>query len=196
MPIWPTHNHELLPDMSSLLTMMLITNLNSWMMLFAEVLGSEYAGIATLAPTLVLVWGFSIRIESASSIFYWEQYAVALSHIWVPHIVSGWKMLWIYHEVIAAAVRGEHGLSDDGLIMTLATIVLLVDNYVIMGEIGSENIQTTKTASPREQKQHMRSLLVLGSGNKLKALAAQKSVNVITNVSSKHSCIISLPSFY
>ncbi|KAJ4719575.1 protein HASTY 1 [Melia azedarach] len=40
-----------------------------------------------------------------------------------------------------------------------------------------------KTASPKEQKQHMRSLLLLGSGNKLKALAAQKSVNVITNVS-------------
>lgn len=43
-----------------------------------------------------------------------------------------------------------------------------------------------KTASPKEQKQHMRSLLLLGSGNKLKALAAQKSVNVITNVSGKH----------
>lgn len=43
----------------------------------------------------------------------------------------------------------------------------------------------TKTASPKEQKQHMRSLLVLGTGNKLKALAAQKSVNVITNVSTR-----------
>ncbi|KDO38713.1 hypothetical protein CISIN_1g0013441mg, partial [Citrus sinensis] len=43
----------------------------------------------------------------------------------------------------------------------------------------------TKTASPREQKQHMRSLLVLGTGNNLKALAAQKSVNVITNVSTR-----------
>ncbi|XP_024952005.2 protein HASTY 1 isoform X1 [Citrus sinensis] len=43
----------------------------------------------------------------------------------------------------------------------------------------------TKTASPREQKQHMRSLLVSGTGNNLKALAAQKSVNVITNVSTR-----------
>lgn len=43
----------------------------------------------------------------------------------------------------------------------------------------------TKTASPKEQKQHMRSLLLLATGNKLKALAAQKSVNIITNVSSK-----------
>ncbi|GAV64215.1 Xpo1 domain-containing protein [Cephalotus follicularis] len=41
----------------------------------------------------------------------------------------------------------------------------------------------TKTYSPREQKQHMKSLLMLATGNKLKALAAQKSVNVITNVS-------------
>lgn len=41
----------------------------------------------------------------------------------------------------------------------------------------------TKTSSPKEQKQHMKSLLILASGNKLKALAAQKSVNVITNVS-------------
>ncbi|GAY31972.1 hypothetical protein CUMW_273000 [Citrus unshiu] len=181
MPIWPTHNHELLPDMSSLLTMMLITNLNSWMILFAEVLGSEYAGIATLAPTLVLVWGFSIRIESASSIFYWAQYVVVLSHlctqsrragvllslsinvyyfllsIYIPLLLNffrgafrsadlgpahrflmenGVAMSWIYHEVIAAAVRGEHGQSDDSLIMTLATIVLLVDNYVIMGEVA------------------------------------------------------------
>ncbi|XP_048324351.2 protein HASTY 1 isoform X2 [Ziziphus jujuba] len=41
----------------------------------------------------------------------------------------------------------------------------------------------TKTSSPKEQKQHMKSLLLLATGNKLKALAAQKSVNVITNVS-------------
>ncbi|XP_019423263.1 PREDICTED: protein HASTY 1 [Lupinus angustifolius] len=41
----------------------------------------------------------------------------------------------------------------------------------------------TKTSSPKEQKQLMKSLLILATGNKLKALAAQKSVNVITNVS-------------
>ncbi|KAH7571973.1 hypothetical protein JRO89_XS04G0177000 [Xanthoceras sorbifolium] len=43
----------------------------------------------------------------------------------------------------------------------------------------------TKTSSPKEQKQHMKSLLLLGTGNKLKALAGQKSVNVITNVSAR-----------
>lgn len=39
-----------------------------------------------------------------------------------------------------------------------------------------------KTGSPKEQKQHMRFLLMLATGNKLKALASQKTVNVITNV--------------
>ncbi|KAJ7978054.1 Protein HASTY 1 [Quillaja saponaria] len=51
----------------------------------------------------------------------------------------------------------------------------------------------TKTASPKEQKQHMRSLLLLATGNKLKALAAQKSVNVITNVSTRPRSAISAP---
>lgn len=40
----------------------------------------------------------------------------------------------------------------------------------------------SKTSSPKEQKQHLRSLLILATGNKLKALAAQKVTNVITNV--------------
>lgn len=44
----------------------------------------------------------------------------------------------------------------------------------------------TKTFSPKEQKQHMKSLLLFATGNNLKAIAAQKSVNVITNVTSKH----------
>ncbi|CAH1436793.1 unnamed protein product [Lactuca virosa] len=39
-----------------------------------------------------------------------------------------------------------------------------------------------KTSSLKEQKQLMRSLLLVGTGNQLKALAVQKSVNVITNV--------------
>lgn len=43
----------------------------------------------------------------------------------------------------------------------------------------------TKTASPKEQKQHMKSLLLLATGNNLKALIVQKSVNVITNLSGK-----------
>ncbi|XP_058188145.1 protein HASTY 1 [Rhododendron vialii] len=51
----------------------------------------------------------------------------------------------------------------------------------------------TKTTSPKEQKQHMRSLLILATGNKLKALAAQKSVNVITNVSTRPRNLVSAP---
>uniref|UniRef100_A0A7N0V092 Protein HASTY 1 n=1 Tax=Kalanchoe fedtschenkoi TaxID=63787 RepID=A0A7N0V092_KALFE len=51
----------------------------------------------------------------------------------------------------------------------------------------------TKTHSPKEQKQHMRSLLLLATGNKLKALAVQKSVNTITNVSVKHRSSVITP---
>ncbi|KAL5136044.1 Protein HASTY 1 [Glycine soja] len=43
----------------------------------------------------------------------------------------------------------------------------------------------TKTFSPKEQKQLTRSLFQLATGNKLKALAAQKTVNIITNVSTR-----------
>nr|XP_043632006.1 protein HASTY 1 [Erigeron canadensis] len=39
-----------------------------------------------------------------------------------------------------------------------------------------------KTSSPKEQKQLMKSFLLVGTGNQLKAIAIQKSVNVITNV--------------
>jgi hypothetical protein len=52
-----------------------------------------------------------------------------------------------------------------------------------------------KTSSPKEQKQHMKSLLLLATGNKLKALAAQKSVNVITNVSCKQSALFLMIAF-
>ncbi|KAL6544068.1 histone deacetylase [Orobanche gracilis] len=40
----------------------------------------------------------------------------------------------------------------------------------------------SKTGSPKEQKQHMKNLLIMATGSKLKALATQKGVNVITNV--------------
>ncbi|VFQ94409.1 unnamed protein product [Cuscuta campestris] len=43
----------------------------------------------------------------------------------------------------------------------------------------------SKTNSPKEQKQHMKSLLLLATGNRLKALVAQKTVSVITNVSAR-----------
>uniref|UniRef100_A0ACD5VMX1 Uncharacterized protein n=1 Tax=Avena sativa TaxID=4498 RepID=A0ACD5VMX1_AVESA len=44
----------------------------------------------------------------------------------------------------------------------------------------------SKTASPKEQKQHMRSLLLLATGNQLRALASQKTTNVITNVTTRN----------
>lgn len=42
-----------------------------------------------------------------------------------------------------------------------------------------------KTSSPKEQKQLMKSLLLVGTANQLKALAVKKSVNLITNVVGK-----------
>ncbi|KAL0919306.1 hypothetical protein M5K25_011392 [Dendrobium thyrsiflorum] len=43
----------------------------------------------------------------------------------------------------------------------------------------------SKTSSPKEQKLHMRSLLQLATGNKLRALASQKSTKFITNVTAR-----------
>ncbi|XP_078168600.1 ARM repeat superfamily protein isoform X1 [Carex rostrata] len=43
----------------------------------------------------------------------------------------------------------------------------------------------SKTLSPKDQRQHMRSLLMLATGNQLKALAAQKTPNLITNVTAR-----------
>ncbi|KAK8546003.1 hypothetical protein V6N13_067243 [Hibiscus sabdariffa] len=51
----------------------------------------------------------------------------------------------------------------------------------------------TKTASPKEQKQHMKSFLLLATGNNLKALAAQKSLNVITNVTARPRSSLNAP---
>lgn len=50
-----------------------------------------------------------------------------------------------------------------------------------------------KTNSPKEQKQLMKSFLLVATGNKLLALAAQKSVNVITNVSARPRNLVSAP---
>ncbi|KAG9457578.1 hypothetical protein H6P81_002086 [Aristolochia fimbriata] len=50
-----------------------------------------------------------------------------------------------------------------------------------------------KTSSPKEQKQLMKSLLLLAAGKKLKALAAPKSTNVITNVSTRTRSVASVP---
>ncbi|KAG0480428.1 hypothetical protein HPP92_011286 [Vanilla planifolia] len=43
----------------------------------------------------------------------------------------------------------------------------------------------TKTSSPKEQKQLMRSFLQLATGNKLRALVSQRMTNVITNVTAR-----------
>ncbi|KAL4323981.1 hypothetical protein GQ457_11G015570 [Hibiscus cannabinus] len=51
----------------------------------------------------------------------------------------------------------------------------------------------TKTASPKEQKQHMKSLLLLATGNNLKALTAQKNVNIITNVTARPRNSVNTP---
>ncbi|GMJ11206.1 HASTY, HASTY 1 [Hibiscus trionum] len=51
----------------------------------------------------------------------------------------------------------------------------------------------TKTASPKEQKQHMKSLLLLATGNNLKALTAQKNVNIITNVTARPRSSVNTP---
>ncbi|KAK4382765.1 protein HASTY 1 [Sesamum angolense] len=51
----------------------------------------------------------------------------------------------------------------------------------------------SKTGSPKEQKQHMKSLLIMATGNKLKALATQKAVNVITNVTMRNRNLDAAP---
>ncbi|KAI4370291.1 hypothetical protein MLD38_018658 [Melastoma candidum] len=52
----------------------------------------------------------------------------------------------------------------------------------------------SKTSSPKEQKQLMKTLLLSATGNNLKALAAQKSVNVITNMSARPRNSVNAPS--
>ncbi|GJN31906.1 hypothetical protein PR202_gb20361 [Eleusine coracana subsp. coracana] len=63
--------------------------------------------------------------------------------------------------------------------------VLLSLPHIKQEDLLAFDDSLSKTASPKEQKQHMRSLLLLATGNKLRALAAQKTTNVITNVTSE-----------
>ncbi|PWZ04533.1 Protein HASTY 1 [Zea mays] len=65
--------------------------------------------------------------------------------------------------------------------------VLLSLPHIKQEDLLAFNDSLSKTASPKEQKQHMRSLLLLATGNKLRALAAQKTTNVITNVTSEQT---------
>lgn len=61
--------------------------------------------------------------------------------------------------------------------------ILLSLPYITLQDLLTFEEALTKTGSPKEQKQLLKSLLIMATGNNLKALATQKSVNVITNVS-------------
>ena len=82
-------------------------------------------------------------------------------------------------------LSGEHFLTEQCI--SLSPQVLLSLPCIKPQDLVAFEEALTKTASPKEQKQHMKSLLLLATGNMLKALAAQKSVNIITNVTSELS---------
>ncbi|KAL3625477.1 histone deacetylase [Castilleja foliolosa] len=63
--------------------------------------------------------------------------------------------------------------------------ILLSLPYITLQDLLAFEEALSKTGSPKEQKQHMKSLLVMATGDKLKALATQKGVNVITNVTTR-----------
>jgi len=72
----------------------------------------------------------------------------------------------------------------------LCLLVLLSLPHIKQEDLLAFDDSLSKTASPKEQKQHMRSLLLLATGNKLRALAAQKTTNVITNVTSEQTASV------
>lgn len=99
-------------------------------------------------------------------------------HFWIFwHMISGFHCIQEFPRQIVNIRVAPLGMSQ---------ILLMLPSITHQDLLAFEEA-LTKTSSPKEQKQHMKSLLLVASGNKLKALAAQKSVNVITNVSSKHS---------
>jgi exportin-5 len=66
-------------------------------------------------------------------------------------------------------------------------VLLILEVLMSLPHIKQEDLVAfedalSKTTSPKEQRQHIRSLLILATGNQLKALAAQKTTNLITNV--------------
>ncbi|CAN6467750.1 unnamed protein product [Victoria cruziana] len=61
--------------------------------------------------------------------------------------------------------------------------VLLSLPCITMHDLLAFEDALAKTSSPKEQKQHMRSLLLLATGDKLRALAAQKGAGAMTNIS-------------
>ncbi|KAG8045441.1 hypothetical protein GUJ93_ZPchr0008g11440 [Zizania palustris] len=64
--------------------------------------------------------------------------------------------------------------------------VLLSLPHMKQDDLLSFDETLSKTASPKEQKTHMRSLLLLASGNKMRALVRQKANNVVTNVTTRN----------
>ncbi|XP_020582448.1 protein HASTY 1 isoform X2 [Phalaenopsis equestris] len=60
--------------------------------------------------------------------------------------------------------------------------ILLSLPFLTEGDLVAFEDALSKTSSPKEQKLLMRSLLQLATGNKLRALACQKSTSIITNV--------------
>ncbi|CAH2055065.1 unnamed protein product [Thlaspi arvense] len=63
--------------------------------------------------------------------------------------------------------------------------VLLSLPCLSLSDLHAFEEAAAKTPSLKEQRQLMRSLLLLGAGNNLRALAAQKNLNVITNVTAR-----------
>ncbi|XP_058076875.1 protein HASTY 1 [Magnolia sinica] len=71
--------------------------------------------------------------------------------------------------------------------------VLLSFPSIATADLQAFEDALAKTSSPKEQKQHMKSFLLLATGNKLKALTVQKITNVITNVSTRTRGPASVP---
>lgn len=65
--------------------------------------------------------------------------------------------------------------------------VLLSLPFVTQDSFSAFETALSKTSSAKEQKQHIKSLLLVGAGSQFKALMAQKTTNVITNVLTKRS---------
>lgn len=60
--------------------------------------------------------------------------------------------------------------------------VLLSLPFVTQDSFSAFETALSKTSSAKEQKQHIKSFLLVGAGSQLKALMVQKPTNVITNV--------------
>ncbi|XP_020600041.1 protein HASTY 1-like [Phalaenopsis equestris] len=73
--------------------------------------------------------------------------------------------------------------------------ILLSLPFLTEGDLVAFEDALSKTSSPKEQKLLMRSLLQLATGNKLRALACQKSTSIITNVTATNVSSNRFPSW-